>query len=546
MSSREAMRRKLASGQRFDLIIIGGGITGAGVAYEAAARGARVLVLEQGDFAAGTSSRSTKLIHGGIRYLRQMDFRLVREGVHERQRLIAAAPHLVHPIQFVYPVHEGDPDPLWALRAGLVLYDLFAGRRNLLRHRVFPGPSILAEEPLLRTEGLKGGALYADCLTDDARLTIAVACEAARRGAVLVNYFPVERFLYKEAGRAIGVEAVDLLGGDEPLQLHADAILNATGPWVDLVRRLDDPAALPILRPTKGVHIAVSHSRLPVRRPVVMHAADGRLMFAVPRDGLTYLGTTDTDYRADPGAVTVDRSDVTYILDAANRMFPTAALTEADVVSAWAGIRSLAATSEAAGPSQISRDYKLYTSPSGIVSVAGGKLTAFQAMARSIVRRVLPQLPDTPVELALAGAVAPVPTEAEAASLGREYGLPAAAVLELWSRHGAETPAVLTYARLDTGDEPCPRARMLAAEAAHAVAHEFAVTLSDVLNRRTAQLLFSPDNGLAAAEAVADAMCELLGWDAAERAAQLDSYRAEAASMMAWRSPALTGAATMR
>ena len=535
MSSRTVMQTRMLEQSRYDLLIIGGGITGCGVAYEAAARGARVALLERNDFAFGTSSRSTKLIHGGIRYLKHADFRLVREGVHERQNLIDAAPHLVHPVRFVYPVHAGDPDPLWLLRCGMILYDIFAGKRNLLKHKVLPGRTLLSEEPLLREDGLTGGALYADCMTDDARLTVEVAKAAARRGALLVNYVEVTRFIYDGAGRAVGVEATDRLSG-EKLTFEAGAILNATGPWADRLRELDEPGSRPVLRPTKGSHLTVPHSRLPIRHPVVIHGADRRMMFAVPRDGFAYLGTTDTDYKGDPGAVRCDRADVTYILDAANRIFPTACLTAADVVSTWAGLRPLAATSETAGPSQVSRDYKLHCSPSGVVSVAGGKLTAFQAMAEAIVRQVLPEVSREPVALELAGAL-PAPDPAEAEALGREYGLAGAHVLELWSRHGAQARDVLRYTRADL---PAGRTRMLAAEAAYAVEHVFATSLTDVLHRRTAQLLFSMDNGLQAAEAAATAMGALLGWSEVEREQQLAAYRREVAGMMSWREETLT------
>lgn len=533
-NSRAHMRNRMSSQTNYDLLIIGGGITGCGVAYEAAARGARVLLLERNDFAFGTSSRSTKLIHGGIRYLKHADFRLVREGVHERQNLIDAAPHLVHPVQFVYPVHQGDPDPLFMLGMGLILYDLFAGKRNLLKHRVYRGRNLLSQEPLIREDGLTGGALYADCLTDDARLTVEVAKAAARRGATLVNYVEVTRFIYDDDGagarKAAGVEAYDRLTG-QTHTFRAGAILNATGPWVDRVRALDEPDCRPILRPTKGSHLTVPHDRLPVRHPVVIHGADKRMMFAVPRDGFTYLGTTDTDYKGDPATVLCDRADVAYILDAANRIFPSARLTEADVVSTWAGLRPLAATSETAGPSQVSRDYKLYVSGSGVVSVAGGKLTAFQAMAKAIAQRMLPALARGEVALELAGAV-PAPTAAEAAAMGREYGLGGEQVLELWSRHGAQTADVLRYARADLGQG---RVRMLAAEAAYAVEQEFATNLADVLHRRTAQMLFSRDNGVEAVEAVASVMGTLLGWSSEERAAQVEAYHHEVGLMNSWR-----------
>ncbi len=531
MGSRTDMLAKLQQAEEYDLIIIGGGITGCGVAYEAAARGASVLVLEQGDFAGGTSSRSTKLIHGGIRYLKQMDFRLVREGVHERQRLIATAPYLVHPIQFVYPVHKGDPDPFWALRAGMMLYDWYAGRSNLLRHKVYPGKSVLAEEPHLREDGLQGAGLYADCLTDDARLTLEVARAAERKGAVMLNYTPVQRFLYHEDGRMAGVEIVDRLGGGEPIPVYAKALLNATGPWADLIRRMDEPGCPETVRTTKGVHLTVPHERLPLKRPVVMHAADKRLMFAVPRDGFTYLGTTDTDYTGDPAAITVDDSDVAYILAATNRTFPRAHLTVDDVVSAWAGLRSLAATGGGLKPSQVSRDYRLHTSKSGLVSVAGGKLTAFQAMARSVLRKLMPQLPHEELPLDLPGVARPSQAD-EFETAVREVGLPAEAAAELWSRHGSEVPVVL--AQINPAIEQ-PRARMLAAEAVYAVQHEFAVTLTDLLNRRTAQMLFSRDNGLESAHVVAGEMGRLLGWTEEERQAQIEAYRGEIDRMMNWR-----------
>lgn len=532
MSNRAAMRERLNQSSTYDLVVIGGGITGCGVAYEAAARGAKVLVLEQSDFAIGTSSRSTKLIHGGIRYLKQMDFRLVREGVQERQVLIKSAPYLVHPVQFVYPVHAGDPDPLLALRLGLVLYDWFAGRQNLLPHQVFSAQGLLEQEPLLREDGLKGGALYADGLTDDARLTVEVARAAAQQDAVLINYMKVEQFVYDRTGRICGVMAQDLLGGGEPLRIEARVVLNAAGPWVDRVRRLDCPACRPVLRPTKGTHVAVAHTRLPVRRPVVMHATDGRLMFAVPRGAFTYLGTTDTDYLGDPAHVEPDRDDVAYILNATNRTFPAAHLEEADVVSAWSGLRPLAASSENAGPSQVSRDYRLHTSRSGLVSVAGGKLTAFQAMARAIVHALLPELPGQTVDLVLPGTEGEADQPLDWAALAGEFHLSEADLQELWSRHGGQFLAVLDG--LDPRF-PAGRVRMLAAEAAFAAQNEFAVSVSDVLSRRTAQLLFSPDNGTDAAPAVAGAMGEILGWDRAEREAQVAAYQAEVAAMNAWR-----------
>lgn len=528
MDRRELWQR-LQQGE-FDLVVIGGGITGAGVAREAAIRGLRVALVERQDFAAGTSSRSTKLVHGGLRYLKQGDFRLVREAVMERQVLMTMAPHLVRPMAFVFPVYRGDPDGLLKLRLGLTLYDWFAGRRGVRRHRIYRAGALLAQEPLLNRVGLVGGAVYYDCVTDDARLTLAVLADAHRRGAVVLNYAEATGFVTDPTGRIAGVQVRDAVTGATAV-VRARQVLNATGPWLDQVRRLEDPAARPVLRLTKGVHIAVPHGRLPLRQAVVMRGADGRLMFAVPRDGFTYLGTTDTDYTGDPGSPPVEAADVAYILAAARRAFPTAQLTEADVVSALAGLRPLVATAGARDPSAVSRDFALFLGPRGLVSVGGGKLTTFRAMATAIVSRLFPGSPHRPAASRepLPGGDR-IPSAAELAAAAAATGLPLAEVEALAARYGSGFGAVLAHLQPQDLALGTRTARLLA-EARHGVAAEAAQHLLDVLARRTPELLFSADNGAAAAPHVAAAMATALGWPAQRLAAELAAYEAAVAAM---------------
>ena len=349
---RQTMLRRLSS-ETFDLVVIGGGITGTGVAREAARRGLRTALVEQRDFAWGTSSRSTKLIHGGLRYLRNYEFGLVRESVVERQHLLRMAPHLVHPLPFVLPVYAGDPDPLWMLKLGLMLYDWFSGPGTAIRHRILRGAAVHQWEPLLSGEGLVGGGVYMDCTTDDARLVVEVLQSAVQWGAAAANYLAVTAFVRDGQGRLEAVEVQDTISGDR-FAVRAKRVLSACGPWADAVRRMDDPQAPPLLRLTKGVHITVARERLPLRAAVTMRGLDGRIMFAIPSGAFTYLGTTDTDYTGAPEDVAVEASDVDYILAAARRNFPGQRLTRDDVVSAWAGLRPLV-RSQAADPSAVSR-----------------------------------------------------------------------------------------------------------------------------------------------------------------------------------------------
>ena len=518
--------RTLAALERgpYDLLVIGGGITGAGVAREASLRGFRVALVEAHDFASGTSSRSTKLIHGGLRYLKQLDFKLVAEAVAERQLLLRMAPHLVEATPFLFPVYEGDPDSLLALRAGLVVYDLFARLRAAVPHRILEPQAVLAREPGLRRDDLVGGALYTDSRTDDARLTLAVLESATRYGADVANYLAVEAFLHvrQADGRIAGVRVRDALSG-QTLEVRAQRVLAAVGPWADVVRRLDDPAAASILRLTKGVHLTVERARLPLRHAVVMRGRDRdrRMMFAIPRGGMTYLGTTDTDFDGEPGTAQVDAEDVAYILDAANGWFPEARLTDADVRSTWVGLRPLVRPPHQASPSTVSRDYQLFRSPSGLVTVGGGKLTAFRAMAEHIVNVLLPGSDGRRHRPAssgpLPGADGPLPRADDWQRLARRTGATPEQVWAWCGPYGSNVGSVA--ARLPTDASGDPGLDWHRAMTRYAVEQEMAQHVEDVYRRRTDLMLFSRGNGRAWLEPLAAEMAARLGWSA-ERTAE--------------------------
>src|SRR6266478_4285365 len=377
-----------------DVLVVGGGINGAGITRDAAMRGLRVALVERGDLASGTSSRSSKLIHGGLRYLEQGDVRLVLEAVRERERLQRLAPHLVRPQEFVFPLYRGGPLGSLKLAAGLWAYDLLAGFWNVRRHRMLSPRAIAEAEPALLRDGLCGAGQYWDCRTDDARLVLETALSAAAEGALIVSYAEVAGFV-KEGGRIVGARVVDRLGSGEVVA-RAQVVVNAAGPWVDRVVALDAPETPPRLRLTKGVHVVVPHERVGNRAAVVLHAvADGRVMFVIPWGPQTLVGTTDTDHAGGPDIPpTVEREDVAYLLDTVNHYFPAARLAPRDVVNAFAGLRPLVAPRGRAmlSPSSVSREQEIFASASGLISIAGGKLTTYRLVAAAVVDRVLDAL----------------------------------------------------------------------------------------------------------------------------------------------------------
>jgi len=380
-SDRSANLEILSTGQ-FDLLVIGGGITGAGIALDAASRGMKVALVEKHDFAYGTSSRSTKLIHGGLRYLKQMEFALVREVGSERAVVHRLAPHLVLPEKMLLPLSEGKSLGYWLTSIGLKVYDLLAGVKDDDRRRMLSRAETLRAEPLLKKHGIKGGALYAEYRTDDARLTIEAVKTAVQNGAVALNYLEVMDFLRTD-GTITGVTVVDCLSGTQ-LTIQATVVVNATGPWVDTLREKDGSKEGKWLHLTKGVHIVVDHRKLPIRQSVYFELSDGRMIFAIPRAGKTYIGTTDTDYKGACEDVQLMPEDTRYLINGVNENFEGITLSEADVESGWAGLRPLI-HEEGKSAYELSRKDEIFESASGLISIAGGKLTGYRKMAERVV-----------------------------------------------------------------------------------------------------------------------------------------------------------------
>jgi len=530
--------------ETFDLLIVGGGITGAAIARDAVLRGLSVALIEKGDFAFGTSSRSSKLVHGGLRYLKGRHVRLVRESLRERGVLLKIAPHLVEPAPFFLPVYAGGRDGRLKLRLGLTAYDLLAGfGGDIGRHTVLSREQILEAEPLLHPEGLQGGFRYFDCVVNDARLTLATVRSATEDGALALNY--VEAMgVQRDGDRVVGVTFREKLGGKEGTA-RAGVVVNATGPWSDRLREMAGVKRM--LSPTKGVHLVLSRSRLGLSSIVVIPRAD-RILFAVPCGDSVYVGTTDTFYDGDPGSVAVDAADAAYVLDAVNALFPSVRATAPDIVAGWAGVRPLVAAEGAPLPSDVSRDFEIDLGPEGLYSIAGGKLTTCRAMAEALVNRVIekegPRLgwqtkpcrtAETPV---FGGNIDGFDRYAlsAASALAGGWNVPLEAAQRLVKTYGTEHVRLLGVARRDATllqplAEGCP---VLRVEAVYAAEQEMALTLQDFMERRTELMLFDPQHGLSGAEEAAGLMGGVLGWDRRERQRQVSLYREAVAGMTAF------------
>jgi glycerol-3-phosphate dehydrogenase len=541
VSSRHA---SLAAARRepADLLVIGGGITGAGVALDAARRGLSVVLVEARDLASGTSSTSSRLIHGGLRYLETLDFRLVFESLGERRRLLELAPHVVSPLPFLFPVWDGGSVGLAKLSAGMWLYDLLSLFRGVTRHRLLRAARTLEREPQLKREGLKGGAVYYDAQVDDSRLTMLVARAAHRAGAVVLTYTEVTDFL-RQGDRITGVRLRDGSSGAS-FEIAARVLVNATGPWSDRLRALAEPTASPRLRPTKGVHLLLERERVGNRGGLIFPSpVDGRIMFVLPWGRFTYVGTTDTDFSGEPAEAAAEASDVRYLLDSVNGVFPEARLHAGDVRSTWAGVRPLLAPG---GKGDVeadatSREHEVWEEPAGLITVAGGKLTTYRTMAAEVVDRAGEVLhrdhgmdvdrSDT-ASAALTGAAIlsgdPVEIGGTLEQATRALGLADGSGIHLAGRYGPQADAVLELVRADPslGERLDPELPYLKAEVVHAVRAELATRLDDVLERRLHLFHEARDGGMGVAAETLDLMASaaegLPPWSAAE---QLEAYR---------------------
>jgi len=386
-SNRNTILKEMAA-EEFDVLVIGGGITGAGIALDAVSRGMKTALVEMQDFAAGTSSRSTKLVHGGLRYLKQFEVKMVAEVGKERAIVYENGPHVTTPEWMLLPMHKGGTFGKFSTSIGLRVYDFLADVKKSERRKMLSPDDTIQKEPLIKREGLKGGGYYVEYRTDDARLTIEVIKEAVAHGAKAVNYSKVIEFIYQD-GKVIGAKVEDLLTGTVH-DIFAKRIINATGPWVDSLRDKDKSLAGKKLRLTKGVHLVIDQSRFPLKQAVYFDTADGRMVFAIPRDGKTYVGTTDTYYGNDPIYPKMTEADREYILNAIRYMFPTVSIKAEDIESSWAGVRPLI-YEEGKDPSEISRKDEIWVSNSGLITIAGGKLTGYRKMAETVVDLIAKQ-----------------------------------------------------------------------------------------------------------------------------------------------------------
>ena len=512
----------------FDLLVIGGGITGAGVALDAASRGLRTALVERGDFAAGTSSKSSKLVHGGLRYLQQREFALVYENLAERQRLLENAPHLVSVLPFLIPLFGRDgvlnKSVAKAYSTALWLYDLTGGVRIGRRHRRISREEALAHLPTLRADLLSAGFLYFDARADDARLTLGVLRTAVLdHGAVAANHAGVTGLRREASGR---VREACLADGTE---VRAAAFVNATGVWTDQVMALAEGARQETIRPAKGVHLTVRRDRLPCDIAAVIPVLkDRRSVFVVPWGDAVYLGTTDTDYDGPLDEPCCTPEDVAYILDAMNT-FTTSALTVDDVVGTWAGLRPLVRSADSERTADLSRRHKLIRSASGVITITGGKLTTYRKMAADTVDEVVRDLGrgarrSRTKHLQLRGAAGT--NELRRPDAADRLGTDPATLAHLVDRYGSEARTLLAMVQADPdlGRPLAPGLPYLRAEVVHATRYEMATTLEDVLARRTRALLLDRNASVAAAPDAANLMAPELGWSKAEIRDQVESF----------------------
>ncbi|MYL49134.1 FAD-dependent oxidoreductase [Halobacillus litoralis] len=376
--------------EEWDVLVIGGGITGSGIALDAASRGMKTAVVEMQDYAAGTSSRSTKLVHGGLRYLKQFEVKMVAEVGKEREIVYENGPHVTTPEWMMLPFHEGGNFGPFSTNVGLRVYDYLAGVKKSERRTMMSAEEALEREPLVKKEGLKGAGYYVEYKTDDARLTLEVMKKAVEYGACSANYARVVDFIYDDNGSIVGAKVEDTVSGEQ-YHVKAKKIINAGGPWVDELREIDGSKKGKTLQLTKGVHLVFDQSVFPLRQAIYFDSPDGRMIFAIPRDGKTYVGTTDTTYDQEIAHPTMTEDDRDYILNAMKTMFPTVEVTADDVESSWAGLRPLV-HEEGKDPSEISRKDEIFVSDSGLISMAGGKLTGYRKMAQTAIDLVRDQL----------------------------------------------------------------------------------------------------------------------------------------------------------
>ena len=532
----------------YDLAVIGGGITGAGIARDASLRGMRVLLLEKNDFGSGTSSKSSKLIHGGLRYLEHGEIGLVFESLSERWVQSRVAPHLVRPMSFLIPIYKGLRPGLEKMNVGLWLYDILSLFRTPRLHRTYRGARARAIEPHLAAKDLRGVLEYNDFVTDDFRLVLENVIDAQELGARCLSHTEAVEVARDRRGDVCSLRAVDRLTGDEVI-VPTRSVVIAAGPWTEVVaRRIGLDAPQPLLRPTKGVHLVFPREVLPLDRAITMISPiDGRVLFAIPWRDRTVLGTTDTDFRGSPDAVYADAEDVRYLCDSANAFFPEADFSPDRVIATWAGLRPLVddrATSE----SEVSREHQVFTDEHGAFAIAGGKLTTYRLMAKECVDVALQWLRDTGTDPFAGRSLRRIDSKARplpgarglakatwsalsslATEIAAEHGLARETAEHLVGVYGvrAREHAAMIEADPELAERLDPELPFVWSEVRFAAERDLARTVDDVLARRLPLLLVSRDQGESVVERVAELLGAHFGWDRGVKRQAIDAYLEE-------------------
>ena len=529
---RSKILQKLAN-DHYDVVVIGGGVTGAGIVLDAASRGLNAALIEKSDFASGTSSKSTKLIHGGLRYLKQMDIGLVRESGRERAVVNQLAPHLCIPEKMLLPIIEKGTFGKFSTSLGLKVYDWIAGVQKEDSRQMLDKEETLTEEPLLNQEILRGSGLYAEYRTDDARLTIELLKKAASLGATICNYVMAVNFIEKD-GRLSSLNCSDQLD-ETVLTISGKTFIAAAGPWVDQLRLNNDRSVKKQLYLTKGVHIVVPFSRLPVRHSIYFDVPDGRMIFAIPRNKTVYIGTTDTEYHGDLNRIIATEEDRDYLIKACNHMFPAVNLTKFDVISSWSGLRPLI-KEEGKDPSEISRKDEIFEERNGLLSIAGGKLTGYRKMSERIVDIVMKQIhEENGVKFKKAVTknllLTPEPfsgnqevhdyTE-KLKSECEQIGLDSNDAEYLVSTYGKQSDQILDKAiKVESRD---PNLSLVLAELDFCLEHELIFRLDDFFIRRTAKLYFDIHQIEDVKDEVVERMAVALNWDDDRKKKEIDNF----------------------
>lgn len=492
----------------YDLLVVGGGITGAGVARDAASRGMKVLLCEANDFASGTSSRSSKLVHGGIRYLENLEFGLVHEALTERTLLLETAPHMVHPIRFLLPIYKSSRVGLLKMELGMILYDILSLFEAPKLHEMHFKGGTQEAEPLLQDENLVGSVVYSDAFMEDDRLVIETLRAANRLEAHCVNYTSVDKIV--ETGEGVQAQLTDKLH-QKKFEVRAKHVVCALGPWTDISGQALIADWKPVLRPTKGVHLVFKRERMPVQTGIVM-AVEERIVFVIPRGDIVIVGTTDTDFRDNPADVRVSSEDVVYLLETTNKYFPSLGLSPEDVISCYAGVRPLV-KDDSSSEGKTSREHVIYKHTDHITLVAGGKYTTYRSMAEEIVETVLKRFPfeqkmalrSPNTKTYLNPMATPERIKRFASRIpgyAQRFGVPEQHVVDLMNRHGEEALVVLESLILFKND-PWDVA-LWKAEAKFSFEHEMCFSLEDFYWRRSPLFLTRADNGLSVLTALAE------------------------------------------